>query len=276
MDHIDPNSVLNHEPRPISLLPPAAAAKFRGFTDDFRAAQAAADAARERLDALSRPLGALRTAVADAERRDVAPNPDTLAELSRLTREEEHRLETLRRHQADATRLAPIINGVERWLGSLPAGAVIADATAPEVKKGATLQLLRADIEALVSDIEALAAAPPTRSEQEATLKAEIARLGTAGRPVLRRGGGLKVTPGVSPLAVACWLDPEAVFARLAEEGAIREGGTLSAQEKAAQLADLRTRLLKAERVEEALVVKEGGTRRRDADPRAVLGVEVQ
>ena len=50
----------------------------------------------------------------------------------------------------------------------------------------------------------------------------------------------------------------------------------MPAAEKATQLADLRARLFEAEGLEETLLLRDGGTRRADADPFAVLGVRVE
>ena len=50
----------------------------------------------------------------------------------------------------------------------------------------------------------------------------------------------------------------------------------MSAAEKATQLADLRAGLFAAEVLEEALIQRDGGTRRADADPLAILGIRVE
>jgi hypothetical protein len=91
-------------------------------------------------------------------------------------------------------------------------------------------------------------------------------------------GSGFASLP--DPLALAAWLDPEAMLARLARQ--IEEAGddetALDAEARAKRIAELTDEILKIERDEEALleIASNEGVeimRRPDADPRAVLGL---
>ncbi|MFG1377888.1 hypothetical protein [Xanthobacter autotrophicus] len=260
----------------VARLPPAAAAKFRAFEDAAFAAEAAADAARAKRDEKARPVTTLREAMA----RSDTPHPANLKLLAQLEPELEHREEVLRRFQAERISTGMAFSAIQRALEELPPNARIVEVPAPEPKKGQTLTTVRETVAGLKRDIAALQNTAPTREEQEAALRAAIAARGEAGRPRMDRTGRLRIeavsNAMSAALAVACWLHPEAVFERMVAEGALREGGTIPAAEKTAHLATLRAQLFEAEVLEEALLQRDGGTRRADADPFAVLGVRVE
>ncbi|MFG1277471.1 hypothetical protein [Xanthobacter autotrophicus] len=260
----------------VAKLPPAAAAKFRAFEDAAFAATAAADAARAKRDEKARPVTTLREAVA----RSADPHPANLKLLAQFEPELEHREEVLRRFQAERISTGMAFSAIQRVLEELPPNARFVEVTPPAPKKGETLAAARETIAGLKGNIAALEHSAPTVEEQEATLRAAIAKRGEAGRPRMDRTGRLKTdaaaTAQAAALAVACWLHPEAVFERMVAGGALRDGGTMSAAEKAAALATLRASLFEAEVLEEALIQRDGGTRRNDADPFAILGIRVE
>lgn len=260
----------------VAKLPQIAAAKLREFEDAALAAEGALRAAQERRNELARPVTALRQAVAESD----APNAATVQHLAELEPEFEHREEVLLRFRAASVAANVVLGTITRALSELPRTACFVAVEAPEPKKAATLTAARETVAGLKRDIHTLENSGATREEQEAALRAAIAKRGEAGRPRMDRTGRLKIeataTAQAAALAVACWLDPEGVFERMVAEGALREGGTLTAAEKAAQLADLRARLFEAEALEETLLLRDGGTRRADADPFAVLGVRVE
>ena len=257
-------------------LPAAAAAKLRAFEDAALAAEGALQAAQERRNELARPVMELRRAVAESD----APNPVTVQHLAELEPEFEHREEVLLRFRAASIAANAVLGNITRALADLPRTACFVEASAPEAKKGQTLTSVRETVANVTRDIHALNTSAPTTEEQEAALKAAIAKRGEIGRPRMDRSGRLRTEAAANAqaaaLAVACWLDPEGVFARMVEDGALREGGTVSASEKAAALATLRASLFEAELLEEALIQRDGGARRNDADPFAVLGVRVE
>lgn len=260
----------------IAKLPPAAAASLRQIEDAALAGEGAVAAARAKRDEVARPVAELRTTVAQS----TAPHPGNLERLAQLEAELEHREEVLRRFQAERIAANVAFGGIHRALEALPSNARLVAVPAPEPKKGMTLTAARETVASLKRDIHALENSAPTIEEQEAALRAAIAARAEAGRPRMDRAGRLKIAPTANAqsaaLAVACWLDPEAVFETMKQDGALREGGAMSAAEKAAALATLRTSLFEAEMLEEALIQRDGGTRRTDADPFAILGIRVE
>lgn len=259
----------------VAKLPPSAAARFRQFEGAAFAAEAAAGAAKARRDEKARPVATLREAMA----RSDAPHPANLELLAQLEPELEHVEELLRRFKADSIAANAIYGGIQRALEALPPSARLVAVEPPELKK-ATLVGVRETVAGLKRDIHALENSAPTIEEQEAVLRAAIAKRGEIGRPRLDRSGRLRTDAAANAqaaaLAVACWLDPEGVFEQMVADGALREGGSMSAAEKATQLADLRAGLFAAEVLEEALIQRDGGTRRADADPLAILGIRVE
>ncbi|UDQ87414.1 hypothetical protein LJE71_13960 [Xanthobacter autotrophicus] len=260
----------------VAKLPSTAAARLRQIEDAALAGEGAVAAARAKRDEVARPVAELRTTVAQS----TAPHPGNLERLAQLEAELEHREEVLRRFQAERIAANVAFGGIHRALEALPSNARLVAVPAPEPKKGQTLTSVRETIVGLKGDIHTLETSAPTIEEQEAALRAAIAARAEAGRPRLDRAGRLKIAPTANAqsaaLAVACWAFPEAVFERMVAEGALRESGAMPAAEKATQLADLRARLFEAEVLEETLLLRDGGTRRNDADPFAVLGVRVE
>lgn len=260
----------------VAKLPPAAAAKFRAFEDAAFAATAAAGAARAKRDEKLKPVAALREAMA----RSDSPHPANLKLLAELEPAREHAEELFRRFDAERIATGVAFSGIQRALEALPPNARLVEATAPEPKKSQMLSSVRETIAGMTRDIAALQNSAPTREEQEAALRAAIAARGEAGRPRKDRSGRLRTEAAAnaqaSALAVMCWLHPEAVFERMVAEGALRQGGTVPAAEKAAALETLHASLFEAEVLEEALIQRDGGTRRNDVDPLAVLGVRVE
>lgn len=260
----------------VTRLPPAAAAKYRTFEDAAFAAEAAAGAAKAKRDEKLKPVEMLRKGMAQSE----TPHPANRKLLAELEPELEHAEELFRRFDAERIATGMAFSGIERALEALPPNARLVEVTPPAPKKGDTLAGVRETVAGLKRDIHALETSAPTTEEQEAALRAAIAKRGEAGRPSMDRNGRLRTeastNASAAALAVACWLHPEAVFEKMVGEGALREGGTVPAAEKTAALATLRTSLFEAELLEEALLLRDGGTRRNDADPLAILGVRVE
>lgn len=259
----------------VAKLPAGAAAKMRAFEDASFAAEAAAGAARAKRDEKARPVATLRQAVAQS----TTPHPANLKLLAQLEPELEHAEEVLRRFQAERVATGTAFSVIQRALEALPPNARLVEVTPPAPKKGDTVTSVRETIASLKRDIAALQNSAPTREEQEATLRAAIAARGEGGRPRMDRTGRLKIESGnaqAAALAVLCWLHPETVFQRMVEDGALREAGAVPAAEKTSALATLRAQQFEAEVLEEALIQRDGGTRRADADPLAILGIRVE
>lgn len=257
-------------------LPPAAAARLREFEDAALAAEGAVRMAQERRNEKLRAVTALRQAVA----KSTTPHPVNLAHLAELEPELEHLDEVLRRFQAERAAANMLFGGIQRALEALPPSARLVAVETTEPKKGQTLTSVRETLASLKRDIHALETSAPTTEEQTDALRAAIAEKAKAGQPRFKRDGGLKVSATTNPsnaaLALACWLNPEGVLARMVEDGALHAGGSMPAAEKATQLADLRARLFEAELAEEVVIQRDGGIRRADADPLAILGVRVE
>ncbi|MDI4656570.1 hypothetical protein [Xanthobacter autotrophicus] len=261
-------------------LPPAAAAKLRAFEDESFASEAAARAARKRRDEVLRPVIELRRAVAEGSRDSASPHPVNVSELARLEQELEHREETLRRFQSAQREAGGPLARIRQALDTLPAGTVLVAVEAREPKKGATLVTVRETVAGLKRDIAKLEHSAPTVQEQMDALRGAIAEKAKAGRPRMDRSGGLKVSAftnsGTAALSVLCWYDAEGVLKRLVEDGLLHEAGAVPAAEKTAALETLHANLFEAEVLEEALIQRDGGTRRADADSLAVLGLRVE
>lgn len=260
----------------VAKLPPLAAARFRQLEDAALAGEGAVAAARAKREEVVRPVTELRMSVAQS----TTPHPANLERLAQLEAQLEHREEVLRRFQAERIAANVQHSGIRRALEALPSNTRLVEVPAPELKKSQTLASARETVAALKRDIHALETSAPTTEEQAATLRAAIAKRGEIGRPRIDRSGRLRTEAAANAqaaaLAVMCWAFPEAVFERMVAEGALREGGTMSAAEKTAAVAALRTSLFEAEILEEALVQRDGGTRRNDADPFAILGIRVE
>jgi len=260
----------------VAKLPPLAAARFRQLEDAALAAEGAVAAARAKREEVVRPVTELRMSVAQS----TTPHPANLERLGQVETELEHREEVLRRFQAERVATNAAFGGIRRALEALPSNTRLVEVPAPELKKGMTLTAAREAVASLKRDIDALETSAPTTEEQEAVLRAAIAARAEAGRPRMDRAGRLKIAPTANAqaaaLAVACWLDPEGVFEQMVADGALRDGGTLTAAEKTAASATLRASLFAAEVLEEALIQRDGGTRRADADPLAILGIRVE
>ncbi|MFG1339577.1 hypothetical protein [Xanthobacter autotrophicus] len=260
----------------VAKLPAGAAAKFRALEDAAFAAEAAAGAAKARRDEKARPVATLRQAVATG----TTPHPANLAYLAELEPELEHAEEVFRRFQAERVATGVAFSVIQRALEALPPNARLVEVTPPAPKKGDTVTSVRETISSLKRDANSLETSAPTTEEQMDTLRGAIAERAKAGRPRMDRSGRLRTEAAANAqaaaLSVMCWTFPEIVFERMVAEGALREGGALTAAEKATHLATLRAQLFDAEVLEEALIVRDGGTRRSDADPFAILGIRVE
>jgi hypothetical protein len=217
----------------------------------------------------------------DAARQRV----DRLAEqLERAERQRTERWQTLGR----------TVTRIEEWLAKQQRPLAACEVEAPKLAKGADLpaeiEKARDLLQALAAERRKIEAAPVPTTEAQQRIRRFV-----AGRAARVRVGGLLTREGVvrfpqdevhgvglSPVDLACFLDPDRMARRLEAEFLERAetaGEPLSELDQTRALKAIDDRILTAERREEALVclAEEAGSdvlRRPDADPRAVLGVE--
>jgi hypothetical protein len=200
------------------------------------------------------------------------------------------------RHRADADaaerRAAPLrgrasaagelVQRLIAFVAQAPAGS-LRPVKPPPIPPGATLESVRGQIADLARQAEAARLAPRPRAQVVAMLQAEVDALAAKGAPKIdarrphapaRLADHLRPDPG----DFLVWLHRDQIVERLAREVPDLPDALDDAQ-RAARLADLAARRLKAERLEETLcraAEAEGRQidRRPGADPRAVLGLD--
>jgi hypothetical protein len=222
--------------------------------------------------------------------------------LNQLQRDADPKVvERLQQRRADQSRkhseLMGLINAVKAWLNHLPAGTTLepVEPVSVELAEGekvlAVIQRTRDSISALQSRLSNVSTAPPPKSvlkKQAAELVAERAKRGAPNREIGSRGfkadwpnGDFLTKKDVADM-FAYYL-PDAVTKR--DEQWIDETPTrsdaLSAEERERRSAELSSQIETLERSEESLIQQAASdgieiARREDADPRAVLGVQVQ
>lgn len=221
------------------------------------------------------------------------------ADRSRTEVEEEiARLEAIKakqhqRHQE----LGTANNNIRRFLLQLPPHTALEDISRQKVRpnKGESrfdaVNRIREDVRIAKSDVRKLHHAGPRAADLKRAAKNYVSGLANAGRPTitgtyekfdLTFDSGNSVT-GPSIRSILAWLAPDVLLKRLEDEIDARPVPTLalSLRERNERLAVAEEKLLDFEREEEALIeaaYDEGEqiTRRYDADPRAVLGVQIK
>lgn len=212
-------------------------------------------------------------------------------------------LTEIRDARRDAARQAKrVVQAMQTYLVAVPDGAEIRVVAGPAVHGDPVKQIetLRREIEALRSARQAVTETPLTREELIGRAKRYVADQARRAAPShlgeiipgasnLRADIGLRSDRGLKSeaevwFARRCWLEPDAVLAKLTSEiDAALDGAreTLTAEQRETRLADLDREILEAERGEEAAVTAALSAghdvqRRRTADPRAVLGIEIE
>lgn len=211
--------------------------------------------------------------------------------------------------------LAGCCTDIEAWLKGLGRGVKLVDWSGPEPKAKKTESFidavvrLEAEVHHLRQRVKAIEASPVSGEEAKAAILEYSRKLADIGRPDVsavlaghgpeeirwtRESLGIRavvsdeqqtaVAGGVSatdPLALAIWLNPEAVASRLCDEvDELDTGDGLTSEERAAALAEANAALLTTERawahfLAEAEARGEGGMRRRVISPLAVLRLEI-
>lgn len=215
---------------------------------------------------------------------------DEKAELSRL---QALQAQQQRRH----TDLANSVMRLRRFFMELPASIDLEDAPREKVQlhKGESLsdaiKRVRLEISAAQSDLRKLSQAGPRAADLKRAARNYVMRLAETGRPKITathekfeiefQTGGFTLAPNVR--AIFSWLDPNALIKRLEDEiDALPVPAlTLSLKEKNERLAVAKTKVLILEREEEALIEAASAdgqqiVRRYDADPQAILGVQIK
>jgi hypothetical protein len=256
---------------PPIALPESAAAKLSALRVQQMAAEDAARAVQSRLSGFGR--------VRDAADQELCDR--LAAEADRLAA----------RHR----RLSALVHHINQWWMELR-GVVLesAPAIAIKLKDGQTLveaiEATRGEIAALNAQLATVRRAPLPAGDQRQLAEAFVARQASMARPsvavvgdqvrVAFRDSVVGATDDV--LALACWIQPEAVLTALTRE--IEQMPTpinpLPANERKARVAELEQQSLELERREEALIMRAAGDgvellRRPDAAPAAVLGVVI-
>lgn len=219
------------------------------------------------------------------------------AEVKRLAEIAEARSETWRA-------LAATREAVERFLESLPAGAVLRSHPAPVVStKGQAaeqeLARVREAIGTHAADLHQVRSAQLPAAEAKDVARAYVDELAVRGAPtshylldgvhpewpnvsshhvVETNAGGVGTvsTASYDLPAILAWLNPEAMVAALERDvNQLADDTTaLSRKDRVAKEAELLAVQLETERLEEALVMAMGTNERRAADPRAVLEID--
>ncbi|MBR2120657.1 MAG: hypothetical protein IJ935_18835 [Afipia sp.] len=150
---------------------------------------------------------------------------------------------------------------------------------------------VRAEIRTTQSDVRKLYHAGPRAADVKRAARNFVRGLAENGRPKITathesfevefQTGGFTVAPNIR--AILAWLDPEALTKRLEDEidAMPVPALALSLKEKNERLAVAKDALLVLERAEEALIEAayddgEQIVRRYDADPQAILGVQIR
>lgn len=266
--------------QPSRELPKRAKAKFTRLAD---AEIEAADVLRgtvNRASELNRVM--LLRSAGDIE--------DEKAELSRL---QALQAQQQRRHME----IANCVMRLRRFFMELPASVDLEDAPREKVqaRKGESLpdaiNRVRLEISRAQSEVRKLSQAGPRAADLKRAARKYVMQLAETGRPKITathekfeiefQTGGFTLAPNVR--AIISWLDPDALIKRLEDEiDALPVPPlTLSLKEKNERLTVAKAKLLTLEREEEALIeaASDDGqriVRRYDADPVAVLGVQIK
>ena len=261
--------------------------------------------AADKLAALSSAADDARTLAASTAQRAselqgqmgyFANQPEQLAgaehEISRLrAAQQQHK----NRHDV----LSTVVNGIARWLQTLPSDAVLEMAKPPKSVRregedvARTIERVRMEIAEAMDELQAVKAAPIPKAAMKEAAARYIESLAEQGRPHIKCEGDRFSVDFNDPHAYApagpnrmaalfAWWDRGWMVKRLhAEIDALPEPRlALSASEKQERFAELSADLDKLERTEEALIEAahaEGReiARRPTASPAAVLGVRM-
>jgi hypothetical protein len=278
---------------PIGRLPPAAAAKLRGFRDREADVAAALNSIQDRRNDAVQDRARAEQRIGQLARMQVGPEHPSLAEAEQQRDGITAEVAELDRHIAELRgRRSPLIRRLEDWLRSLPPGTPIEahDQPPPKLAKGQTpvraVEALREQLGQLRADLRDVQAAPVPSGTVKQRVRDQVTALAERGcpnvghaveigaavafpAPVVRadlfghaaaegapRLVGFAQAAHVDPVALVAWLFPDRLAERLeAEVDALADdSAALTDEERAAREAELRAQLLELERAEEVLV----------------------
>jgi hypothetical protein len=203
------------------------------------------------------------------------------------------------RHSERHRAISALIHKINQWLMELrlPPGAVLEEApqVGIDVKNGQTLsaaiETTRNDIKSLQQKLAAVRSAPLPQADQIRAAETFVAKMAATAKPTVAvmRDDQIRLTFKDSVvggtddvLALACWLQPEAVVAALTRdiEAQPTPINPLTRADRLQQVSELEGQLLELGFLEEGLILRTARDgidvmRRGDADPRCVLGVVI-
>lgn len=206
--------------------------------------------------------------------------------------------------------LQRLVSSLDAWLSRQGGRELVAYVgPAPKLGRGETasdaVERCRRRLRELRADLARIEAAPIPSSVAKEKARAEVMRLAAQGRPNVaamveagqkiewplartdvsawregRPDPNVPLVRAVDPVALAAWLDPDALLAALEREidELADDEAALSDEARAAKRTEILADLLAVERDEEAFILQAAASgaeilRRPDADPRAVLGL---
>lgn len=170
---------------------------------------------------------------------------------------------------------ARLIREVEKWLDGFRGERhhTLVDVPRPAIPDDETIEAVRADIETIKTEIKELELAPLTKKEAETALDEKIAAWASGYAPqVTNTPGGLVISHRNSnPDHAEAFYHPAELKKKLLAQ--ISKFGTVPAEQKLAQREKLQDELLPLERLEAAIIERNGGQHRAGIDIRALLSI---
>lgn len=141
------------------------------------------------------------------------------------------------------------------------------------IPKDASLESVRADIAKLQAEMAEVDSARLDNDSLKKQARAYVAQAAESAAPVLSGLDGELVIDceDVDAFGFMAWAYPDPLIKRLEAKIDALPGKGLSVKEKQAKRVELEAKTLEAEYLEEALILRDGGNRRPDANPMAVL-----
>jgi hypothetical protein len=224
---------------------------------------------------------------------------EVAAEEGRGDPEELARLHDKRtREQVAIADLSRVTSSLRDWLQRLPRGMVLRDVNRSARRRARgessseAVARLREEIDGLAKERASAAMSVLPMEDVRAMVERHVASLAAEMRPSISAGpnADIRYNDGGRPtaLAVAAWLDPEAVVLRLMRHAEARRlldaqsgARVMSREERDAEISRLDAAILGLERDEESLIVEAELesthiARRANASPAAILGVRLE
>lgn len=269
--------MLNITQKSLDLLPPRARWFVIDLQERYNEALASRALSADSLQKLGLAKGRKRPDYADHLSGALGKPVDLDAEAEKLAQHEEQLRERGALLEERLRELSATFSSIIRYLdaraNALKPAPQLLDISWRLPPKSVTLASVREDIARLAKERAAVAQAQPVAGEIEARVRSQVQKLAAAGGARLGRDGGVSFSQQ-NAFALAAWLDGEGLIARLLRDY-VEPENAMSSADKANRLAELDTEILALERVEEAVIRRDGWTapRRPNANVLAVLGV---